>query len=337
MKSAIITAFFFHVFLCVFRIAFSEVRDQPKIVGDIESSIDLRYRVSEDSYEIEYPLYANVGLLYETETLESLISVDYVGEPALGETYLLGGSEYSHIKIGYYDELWGTGYGLSPLDEKNPRDERYPQNVFFRTRYAHVPHFRMTFGSEVRYTQFTLSHVDREEEVSTVDDTELRVRAAWQSEGSTAGLGFIRRLGVPPPLFFITVKSEKESSGAWTELGWEYRKDSADLWSFVLGTRRRFRSAEVYIEYVLDRSKPSLIFFEELVQAHPIAKFNLRTFVHIPDFSSAFNGSLRLTVNPYLEFSPGFYAFFGKEGKYFSPLQSDNNNVLYLKLVYTMD
>jgi hypothetical protein len=126
MKRAIIPAVFSHIFLCVVWMAFSDAREQPRIMGSIESSIDLRYRASEDSYEVEYPIYANVGLFYENETLESFISVDYVGEPALGETYLLGGTEYSHIKIGYYDELWGTGYGLSPLDEKNPRDERYP-------------------------------------------------------------------------------------------------------------------------------------------------------------------------------------------------------------------
>jgi hypothetical protein len=335
MKRVLSAVVFLLVFLCVPWMSFADVREQPVIRGGIESSAALRYRAPEDSYEIDYPLYATVGFFYKTETLESFISIDYIDELALGETYLLGGTEYSHIKIGYYNELWGTGYALSPLDAVNPRDERYPQNVFYRTRYAPVPNFRMTFGNEVRYTQIVLSHTSPGE-VQTVEDTELRVRAAWQGEGSIAGLGFVRRLGAPPPLFFITAKSDNESSTVWMELDWEYRAEAKDLWSFVLGTRRRFQSSEVYAEYVLDRSKTSLFFFEELLQVHPIAQFNLRTFVHIPDFSSAFNGCIRLTVNPYLEFSPGFYFFFGKAGKHFSPLQEDNNNVVYLKLTYTM-
>jgi len=335
MNRELLAIVFLQIFLCIPWVSFSDVREQPMIIGNIESSVALRYSATEDSYETDYPLYATVGFVYETETLESFISIDYIGELALGETYLLGGTEYSHIKIGYYDELWGTGYALSPLDEVNPRDERYPQNVFYRTRYAPVPTFRMTLGKEVRYTQIALSHTYTGE-IQAIEDTELRVRAAWQREGSTAGLGFVRRLGAPPPLFFINAKSENRKNTVWMELVWENRTEAADLWSFVLGIKKRFQSSEVYAEYVLDRSKPSLFFFEELLQIHPIAQFNLRTFVHIPDFSSAFNGCIRLTVNPYLEFSPGVYVFFGKEGKYFSPLQGDNNNTLYLKLAYTM-
>jgi hypothetical protein len=335
MKKALLVFVFLQIFSCLPQVLFPDVREQPMITGNIESSAALRYSATEDSYKTEYPLYARVGFVYETETLESFISIDYVGELSLGETYLLGGTEYSHIKIGYYDELWGTGYALSPLNEINPRDERYPGNVFYRTRYVPVPTFRMTMGKEMRYTQIAFSHTSPAE-VQNVEDTEVRVRAAWQREGSAAGLGIVRRLGAPPPLFFITAKSDSEKNPVWMELVWEYRTEARDLWSFVLGTRRRFQSSEICVEYVLDRSRPSFFFFEELLQVHPVAQFDLRAFMHVPDFSSAFNVSIKLTVNPYLEFSPGVYGFFGKEGKYFSPLQGENDNTVYLKLAYTM-
>ena len=90
---------------------------------------------------------------------------------------------------------------------------------------------------------------------------------------------------------------------------------------------------ELFVEYIFDGTE-NILFLEEVFLKNEFTQFDLKTFFHIPDFSSAFNGSIKLEIEKNLTFEPGFYLFFGKNEKYFSPGRGENNNALYFKLLY---
>jgi len=307
-------------------------RDIPQIHGGLETTMELKYRANEKLYKLDFPLYGSLQLLYENERINTAVSLDYIGESGIGETYLLGGTEYSYMKIGYYASDWGYGYSISPLGSLNIIDDRYPSNIFYRKNYLPHPCFTMTVGSQ-RFHQQTV-FTNREKNIESVKDTDLGLRAIWNENGSTVSLGLIRKLGYPPPLFFLTVENLGDLGNLWIELCWEYYKTSRDIWSFVFGVKRELSSAVLCAEYVMDGAQ-NFIFLEEIFLFNPSAQFDLKGFFHIPDMSSAFNGSIPMSVERNLVFEPGFYLFLGKKDKYFSPLKEDNNNSIYFKLKYS--
>ncbi len=305
--------------------------ETPRVYSSLETNIQIKYIREERLYECEFPFYGNIEIFHETPNLKSVFSIDYIGELDLGETYILGGTDFSHMKIGYYVENWGNGYALSPLGSINPFDDRYPQNIFFRSNYKPVPRFTMTMGNENFLQQISI--INKEENIKSVDDTDLGLRGIWTGPDSSASIGFIRKFGYPPPIFYLTAEMIGDKEHVWMELGWEYHKTSRDVWTFVLGFMREFSHTALYGEYIVERGE-NFLFIEEALVQNELAQFNLKIFFHVPDFSSAYNGFISLAVDKYLTFEPGFFLFLGKNEKYFSPKEEDNNNAIYLKLKY---
>ena len=89
-----------------------------------------------------------------------------------------------------------------------------------------------------------------------------------------------------------------------------------------------------FIQGVQPSAREIIRILEEAVIQNELAKFNLKTFFNVPDFSSAYNGFISLAVAQYLTFEPGFFLFLGKDEKYFTPNKTDNNNTVYFKLKY---
>jgi hypothetical protein len=309
----------------------AQYTETPRIFSSLETNVEIKYIREERLYKFEFPFYGNIEVLHKTPNLESVFSIEYIGELGLGETYILGGTDFSHMKIGYYVENWGTGYSLSPLGSINPLDNRYPQNIFYRTNYKPVPRFTMTIGDQSFHQQISI--INREENIETVDDSDLGLRGIWTGPDSSASIGFVRKFGYPPPLFYLTAETIGDREHVWLELGWEYHKTSRDVWTFILGFMREFSSTELRLEYIVERGE-NFLFLEEAVIQNELAKFNLKIFFNVPDFSSAYNGFISLVVAEYLTFEPGFFLFLGKDEKYFTPNKTDNNNTIYFKLKY---
>jgi hypothetical protein len=318
------------IFICHVAIA-EQKRDAPQIHGSAETCLQLQYEAAGDNYSIDVPFYGKLQVLYKNERVESVFSIDYIEELGIGETYLLGGIEYSNMKIGYYVVDWGRGYSYSPVGNINMVDSRYPSNIFYSKKYLLYPCYTMTLGSQKLFNQIYFAN--REENIETIDDTELGLRGVVQGEDYTVSLGFIRKLGYPPALFFLTAENRSDQQAVWMELSWEYHKESHDVWTFVLGVKRQLVRARLCAEYIIDRTE-NYLYIEEAFLSNSSTQFSLKGFFHIPDLSSAFNGFISVGIDETITFEPGVYLFFGKRKKYFSPLEGENNNSVYFRLVY---
>jgi len=308
-----------------------ERREVPQIHGSAESTLQLSYETSPDRYNLEIPLITSVKLTYETEKVESVFSVDYLEELGVGETYVRGGTEYSHMKFGYYVVDWGIGYSISPLGGVNSIDSRYPENIFYWKQYAPYPSFMMTIGNSSIYNQLFIAQ--RDEHARSVDEGDLGIRGVVHSNDATVCLGFLRKFGTPPPIFFLTAKNSGEREEAWMELNWEYNKEGRDVWTFLLGLKQQFSRSTFYAEYIVERSD-NFFFLQQAMMPNPSTQLSIRCFFHIPEFSSALNGFVALAVDKTLTFEPGFYLFIGKPEGFFSPLRTGNDNSLYMKISF---
>jgi hypothetical protein len=310
-------------------------RAMPEIHGRLETSVGLRYTTPSDLYSFSFPLYGRVQLVQDTGMLHAAVSLDYIDEPGLGETYIRGGSDYSYLKIGNYTEDWGAGYALSPVSILNNVDSRYPQNIFYQHYYRPNPMFTMTVGNQELHEQFVISA--RDEGITTIYDTYLGFRMAGRWAGYDMSIGFVRRAGMPPPLFFVTAKKEDSGSSLWTEVGWEYLGGVADLGGLLFGIEQKFSDAELIFEYSIWGAQ-SYFFVENLFLINENVHAGVKGFLHFSDlrdaWSSALNLFLRMAVVRGLELEPGMYLFFGKPHTPLSPHRSANSNEIYLRFTY---
>lgn len=325
--------FYLLLFLIVFEMASAvPFGDGLELSGELESSVGLSCRKAEKKYITEFPLYGQVRLFYGTEKMESVLSLYYRRELDAGETYLKGGSEYSYMKIGYFIEDWGKGYSVSPLEILNNRDDRYPSNIFYRRYYKPNPIMLITVGNDQLQQQVVLSN--RNGSATSVNNTDLGLRGVWNREDYTFSIGLVRMLGYPPPLIFLTIEQEGTYDRAWLEFGWKYYKKTRDLWDFNLGFSREFSASEISAEYIINGFNTYLL-LEEIFSINQMVKFDFKTFLHIPDFSSAFNTFFTVNIDNQFDFEPGIFLFIGKRGKYFSPHRGENYSSVYFKLKYS--
>ncbi len=312
-----------------------EARDRPQFHGQLETAIHFKHSAVDNIYSFDFPLYGKFQIVYEREMFNTVLALDYYEELSIGETYIQGGSEYSYLKIGNYTEDWGVGYAVSPISILNKNDSRYPENIFYRRYYRPNPLFDITMGSVDFYGQLAVSN--REEDLLSLSDTYLGFRIVGKWSDYDMSLGFIRRAGWPPPLFFLTALRSGIDYGVWVELGWEYRRTENDIFDLVIGYRRDLSSASIVTECIVNGAH-MYFYIENVYILQPIVKVGIKGFSHIPDLSyalnCAFNGFFVIDIDRGLVLEPGFFLFIGKEGQYLSPYRYENNNSIYLKLQY---
>jgi hypothetical protein len=85
----------------------AERREPMRLFGDLEVRVEFEYRAPEDDYLFDFPLYGDLGLLYQGDVVESALSVELIEEVVIGESYIMGGSGISYLKLGFFREDWG--------------------------------------------------------------------------------------------------------------------------------------------------------------------------------------------------------------------------------------
>ena len=309
-------------------------RQGPKLLGDLEVNFEIQHRADEDEWVFDYPIYGNIGILYEGEGVEAKVSVDLVEEISIGETYIHGGAGYSYLQIGYYTETWRTGYSWSVVDILNRYDERYPNSVFYRNVMRPNPMITLSFGRENYAQQVVVSQ--REEQFQSVDDALIGLHSLISRTGLVSGLGFIRYAGHPPPLLFLTGKTEGKRTSGWVEVGWWIRKDAPDTVNSVLGGRQNFSSAFIIAEFIVDDSD-LILFLEEEMGVGSRITIDLRSYMYLNEFSAGIDTFFSTAVNEYVQIDLGGMYFFGKDGSYFTRYdpEMDNDDKIYLRLLYS--
>ncbi|NIQ18352.1 MAG: hypothetical protein GTN43_06145, partial [Candidatus Aenigmarchaeota archaeon] len=247
--------------LSVFPIAEGAERREPiRLSGDLEVAIEFEYRASEDEYLFDFPLYGDLGLLYQGALVESALLVELIEEVSIGESYIMGGSDISYLKLGFFKEDWGKAHSASIIDILNKRDDRYPGNFFYRNEMRPNPLFLLSYGKGDMAGQIALSH--KEENIESINDALLGVQSFVIGTGIDISIGAIREIGYPPPLFFLSAKGEGLSYGVWMEFGWWYYGDGPDRVDTIIGARQDFSRSSVLAEFILERARPFL-FLEE--------------------------------------------------------------------------
>jgi len=300
----------------------------PHFFATIDQSLAFEKRKQEDVFVFDYPLYVRTGLLFGEDYVHS-VSFEYIDEPALGETFVQGGFGAAAMKIGYFREDWSAGYAFSVVNELNIRDDRYPDTVFTQTERRPAPLFVFSIAQNGGVHQLALSN---REDVRSIDDTTIGLRTVI-STGIDLGFGMIRRIGSPPPLFFLTASREEDAYEVWTELGWRFVRNGDDNLNAVVGMLRHLAASDAAIEIIVSESRP-LLFLEEKVFMGEGAWLDLGLFFHLFTFSTALDGSIGVSLNPRTEAELGTRLFFGKEGSFFSRSIGDNNNAVYLRLLF---
>jgi hypothetical protein len=300
--------------------------------GKLGTGFGLKYSTGRDRYWFDFPLYGGVGLTYESGIVEGKISFDYVNESGVGETYVQGGTRYSNLKAGNFTEQWGIGYGSSMVSILNSRDTRYPDNIFYWNYYRPNPMFSMTVGRETIHGQFVVS--GREGVPSSMYDALLGTRLVGKWEGYDMSLGFVRRAGLPPSLFFLTAETEEEGYSLWSEIGWYNSRFDADLGSLLIGYKRELRTASIITEYSIWGAN-SIILVENVFHLSEQLDAGAKAFVHFADlrdaWSMAMNLFLRMAVENGAVLEPGIVLFFGRAGTLLGPHNAENDNSLYLR------
>jgi hypothetical protein len=308
-------------------------QDQLKVRGYLEVFFQVQDRVDENYWAFGYPLYGNLGVLYPGDDFEAAVSIDLIEGLSLGETYILGGKDYSYLKLGYYTETWRTGYAWSVIDILNRRDDRYPNNVFYRSVLRPNPMASVSFGGSGWAQQILTSQKGDSERV---EDALLGARSLLLRDGFETGLGVIRRVGHPPPLIFLTLRNEEARTDVWAELGWWVYRDVPDTVNGVLGAKQSFASASVVAEFVVDES--NLLFYgEEVTQLNRLVSFGFQSYLYFNSFSAALRSYVSTTVAELLVVELGSMLYFGKAGTYFSRYheEEDNDNQFYLRLFFS--
>jgi hypothetical protein len=191
----------------------------------------------------------------------------------------------------------------------------------------------MTFGNSELFNQLFIAQ--KEEGSQSIDEDDFGLRGGLRKGDSTLYLGFMRKIGTPPPLFFFTVENRREREAVWMELNWEYSREGQDVWTFLIGLKEQFSRSTFISEYIVDR-RDNFLYLQETLKATPVMELTLGIFFHVPDFSSSFNPFIVLAIDKSLTLEPGAELFLGKKGNYFSPLNEGNDNSLYLKLAFQL-
>jgi len=295
----------------------------PYIKGNLESIAELIYRAEDENLFFSFPLYVDASLLYSWKSVEACFSVNYINTLETGEIYVNAKDENINIKIGQFIEDWGEGVALSTIYVFNPVDNRYPENIFFRRIRRPSPMLAFKVNKGEFFQQLVLCNYEANTEL--FNDTLLGMRSGVLTENKSITLGFVRKIGLPPLLSFLTVEAFGADESAWLELGWEYRENLKDIWSFVIGAEKNLLTSTIRGEFIVDKTN-AFLFFEEIIGLKSSLKFDIRAFLHTTDFSSALNGRLIFQIDKGITLEPGFYLFLGKENKYFSPLRDENNS-----------
>ena len=326
----------YHIVLLLFLVAPTLARgagrDAPELFGSLRTEAGIHYKTVRDGYFFDFPLYGDIGLKFETGIVESVLTVDYVREPGLGETYIKGGTDYSFLKAGNYRERWGNGYSISPVSVLNNRDGRYPDNVFCKNLYRPNPMFTMRVGNSAIYGDFVVSGPDGVP--ASIYDARIGTRLRGNWEGYDMSLGFVRRAGMPPSVFFLTAQTQEADYSVWSEAGWVQNSFGDDLGSLVVGYKREVYSTTIIAEYALWGAN-SLMLLENRLYIDRNVDAGAKLFLHFADFRDAWSAALNLSVGLEMEkdarVEPGIILFFGKPGTYLSPFEEDNDNGLYLR------
>jgi hypothetical protein len=303
------------------------------LTGGMDVSFEyLRDKGENDEY-FSYPLHGTLGLEYESGAVSGLISVDVDGgadEPVAGpgESYLKAGEGASYITMGYTTARWGVSPGYSVVDILNPPDDRFPPTIFNVNRRRPSPLFVMSFGGGLTASEIAFSH--RDEDIDSVNDETFGVRVSTLGSANTLGIGMIRQVGSPPPLFFLTFERTGESGNVWLELGWWSLPEREDELDGVIGFSQEFASASYELEFIVQNGKHFLRLYTRFLPAE--YGLNLETFFFLPTFSSALDTYLSIPVDEKTEFDFGGRFFLGREGSHFSRLREDNDNALYFRL-----
>jgi hypothetical protein len=322
-------------FLSLFPVAEGAERREPmRLFGDLEVRVEFEYRAPEDDYLFDFPLYGDLGLLYQGDVVESALSVELIEEVVIGESYIMGGSGVSYLKLGFFREDWGKAYSASIIDILNKRDDRYPGNFFYRNEMRPNPLFLLSYGKGDMAGQIALSH--KEENIESINDALLGVQSFVVRTGVDISIGTIREIGNPPPLFFLGAKGEGSNYGVWMELGWWYYRDGPDRVDTIIGARQDFSRSSVLAEFILEKARPFL-FLEEEIQVNPRIKFDLQGYTYLKSFSTALKGYFETSVDINTTLELGTYLFFGGRGTFFSRYieTGDNDNTVYIKLYYS--
>ncbi|MFW6138732.1 MAG: hypothetical protein ACOC7U_06140 [Spirochaetota bacterium] len=346
-----LTFFILHIFLFVPTLHAEQDRkvEVPReytirLSGSLETNIGLQYQAHQRDYFFYFPLHSTIGMSLQTQVLKSYVSVRYDSEIsdqvqteqgtsensglAPGEMYIRGGSEYSYMKAGLYTEDWGAGHSLRPVSRLNIPHSGYPSNIFYARCRRAAPMYTITMGTADIYQQVVFS--GKHQVLQSINNTTAGLRTVWSQWGMDFTAGMIRKIGCPPPLFFITSMALREGAGAWVEAGWEYNKGSRDRWSLVIGGRRQLDYGQVYVEYIYSGFH-SFLYMEEILEVDPSVEFSLKSFLHIGSWSFAGNGFFSISVAPGFQFEPGFFLFLGGPGDYFSGLREDHHNEVYVR------
>jgi hypothetical protein len=311
-----------------------EEKAKPSVRADLQVFFEAKHRASEDYWAFDYPIYGNIGVLYEGDGLEAAVSVDLIEKVFIGDTYVLGGRDYSFLKLGNFTETWRTGYSWSVIDILNKRDDRYPNNVFWRNILRPNPMFAVSVGGRGWAQQILASQKEGSEKI---DDQLLGARSLILQSVFETGIGIIRHAGYPPPLLFLTAKNESERTSAWLELGWWIYQDSPDTVNGVIGARQDFRSAYVVAEFIVEYSN-LILFLEQKSGVTRRIAFDIQSYLYLNDFSAALKSYITTAVEEHTDLEFGTLLFFGEEGSYFTrfdPL-TDNDNQIYIKLDFSI-
>jgi len=300
----------------------------PGIKGHIESSPGVFYRAGDETWYFDLPVYTDITFLYTGARGEASFSINYIQELSAGEIYVEGRDENMSIKMGHFIEDWGKGVSISTISVFNPVDDRYPENIFFQRVQKPTPMLAFTVSRGELFQQVVFCNTGASKEL--LNDTLFGLRGSVLSENKSITFGFVRKLGLPPPLFFLTAQAFASGQKAWLELGWEYRKEFRDIWTFVIGAEKKLFASTIRAEWIVD-AQNAFLFLEEIVDFRSSMNLNFKAFLHTTDFSSAYHGILIYQIDRGITLGPYFYLFLGKENKYFSPLRGENNSRVGLK------
>ena len=309
-------------------------KEGPAIRADLEVNFEAQDHADENRWVFDYPIYGNIGILYEGDGVEAAASLDLIDEVYIGETYIRGGAQNSYLKLGYYTEAWRTGYSWSVVDILNRRDDRYPNNVFYRNIMRPNPVVNMSIGGEKYLQQLVVSQKD--ESLDSVGDALLGLHSVVIRKDFMTGIGVIRPVGHPPPMFFVTGKTESRQTSAWVEVAWWVLDDTPDRVNALIGGRQQFSSAHMIGELILEDNN-FILYLEQESRVSSRTALAIRSYMYLNTFSASLDLFVSTDVDRFVRMDLGAMLFFGSEGSYFSRYdpEQDNDNKIYLKLLFS--
>ena len=305
--------------------------------GYLNSAIGVYYDSLSNNLSSDYPIYGSIYLNYKKSIMEvhgelNYRKWNYNESIGIGDLYIKGGDASSCMMIGNFLENWGIGKSVNSLMAFSRHDDSYPENIFYDKKFLTSPALKMAFSKDSLTQELILSSGDF---TGDVNQNLFGFKSTVINDNSSISAGVIRRIGFPPPNYFIQLKTSEEGIDEWVEVGWVYSKESKDEWSALLGVEKTLGSSEVAIELIFEKAH-SLFFTTSNLYMKNNVLFNLSFYLSFNDWSSAWNGGFKFLINRYFTMEIGGFLFLGKTGKYFSPKAGsmDNNDNLYLKLCF---